>query len=239
MTILDKFHAITTFLFISFAFLSSANNLFDIEYLPFDNIPKKILNQCKGDIVDTVIWKDKNGIFAFVAFKKKQGKIGETLKSELTVFLFKIFSKDSVQQLWKIYDWANDGLTVIDYRKESRRIIDIDNDGEHESIFIYEKIPDGLEPIEVKLILHHRFQKYAIRGRFPKDEQYLDTYEKNIDYSFRRCDKRIFLFASDYWDKMVREYAKDLLGETLVDSMINIHNDSKKQYIMKPPPKQK
>jgi len=228
---------IVLILSILFTLSCTENNSHYIEYLPSTQIPKEILKQCTGSIVDTVIWKDRNGTFVFFACEREKGRIGVNLISELFVNLFQI--NGSITRLWKIYDFADDGLTSVGFIKDSRKVIDIDNDGTNETIFMYAICSDGLEPIKIKLMLHNHYQKYAIRGEIPKDENYLDTYRKNIDPNFYKCDKRILTFALEYWDKHIRLYAKDFLSDTLIDSMLNLYSSSIKRKSQESPPKKK
>jgi len=210
------------------------------EYLPVQKIPQKALADCNGDIVDSVIWRDKNGTFIFIACEKHQGKLGEaSWKSELTVKLFELFGVDSIRQCWKIYDFNDNALTTVGFLKGTRKIVDIDSNSVFETVFMYDKIPDGLEPIVVKLMLHNRYQKYAIRGQVPKDEEYLENYQKNFDPSFDSCDPRLRAFASKHWDEGIYMHWKNLLGDSVVEKMILTQKNAanKKNKKQEPPPK--
>jgi hypothetical protein len=127
----------------------------------------------------------------------------------------------------------------VSYLRGTRSVIDVDSDGLLETVFMYKKATDCCDPWVVKLMLHKKYEKLAIRGEVPIIEEDLESYQKNFDPAYEKYDDKIHDFASAQWDRGIRMHWKSILGDSLIEQIIVTHNnnDNEEKKRQEPPPK--
>ncbi len=120
---------------------------------------------------------------------------------------------------WDINDYAGP-LCAWDFIERSLQVLDLDNDGEMESMFMYRKGCDGLDPQETKLMLFSKGEKMALRGSFAMDENQDDEYVVGKEFT----DKPSLFknVAIRHWEHYAEEEIinRNTIIHTLTDDII-------------------
>jgi len=187
--------------FFMFSFHLFASDSQHIKILADCPLPKGVT--IKGRIVESVSWEDKEGMHFLVISEYKQGAFMEPgWKSEIHAAMY-LQSSDTLRRIWKIQDFAKDGEEAK-YMRNSLTVHDVDGDGLAETGFYYGIFRDGLDPDNLKYMLHTKGVKLAVRGLIPKDEEDFAKYDKAFDPAFNSCSGIFKDFASTEWDQFVR-----------------------------------
>jgi hypothetical protein len=141
-----------------------------------------------------------------VIFSKIEDKsIGERgYRSEIYAYKYTYMNGEYIKQ-WEIKEFNPSILVTVNFLGRPE-VLDIDKDGIAETIFMYEVAPDGLDPITVKLMLHYKNKKYAIRGEVP--QQSSDKSRMKIDPSFDLLPAPVKSYAIEYWNRTVKKMAE-------------------------------
>jgi hypothetical protein len=203
MILLDNKFIMVILLIFSFFTISIAG-IFD---LTSDTILTEFLTKnCHGKIIAQKSWSDKNGKFRLIICKNDIGQFGENnYKSELNIKIFKK-TENGYKEVWKLYDFAPNQLSSLDFFEETLEISDINNDSVADVSFFYEINPDGLDPSSLKFMIYTGHKKLALRGEIPKDKMYLSDYKKEFDKSFDTESALFRQYASQKWDTFVTNH---------------------------------
>lgn len=166
----------------------------------------------KGEFKEGAKWTDRNGEHYIIISQYTEGEFfSPSWKSEFYASEYLI--KDGKATLaWDIKDFAQKHFQDVAYFPQTLVVEDVDNDGLMESCFFYNIDQDGLDPMNVKMMLHTKGEKLAIRGKLPKTEADFDErYEKNVDPAFAKHHNLLKDYANEKWDAFVAEYKKDLM----------------------------
>ena len=156
-------------------------------------------------------WVDQSGNHKLSVTNNNSGTYFESnWKSELQVTKCDV-KKEKCIERWKIKDFSSNPSQTINYISDSFEVIDVNNDGIKETSFFYIIDNDGLDPFELKFMLHNKDKKLAIRGKIPRVAASTADYHFSFDESFSTEDKDIILYSLSRWNKQV----KKLLNESL------------------------
>ena len=199
-------------------FFGSAHSVsnYDPQILEDNNKPNKAITttnfpayvKYNGTYIDGIKWIDKNGTNYLVISQVNAGEFG---KSDYKSILFGCcFADDGneIKKLWEIQD-AADIVSQMEYIKGSLKVVDIDNDGVCENIFLYQKGTDGEGAIPLKLMLHSGSNKYAIRGEFCPQKDVCGDYHKLVlGDEFSKANSSFRVFATTEWNSVCRGLIK-------------------------------
>lgn len=178
-----------------------------------DSVPDQI--KYEGKIVDAKMWKDKSGEHYVFITEKKQGEyLTENWISKLSSYMY-TKADGGFKMEWQ----AKDNVSIsseINYLGKSLTVKDINNDGEAEVWFFYSFNEDGADPMPLKMILHSKERKLAIRGVIPRSITDLSLYKKTIDA--KDLNKEIENYASKEWDKVAIDEMKRIIGDDVTQS---------------------
>ncbi|HEX2900762.1 MAG TPA: hypothetical protein VHS96_13660 [Bacteroidia bacterium] len=181
-----------------------------LEMLPFNAEEVPAAAKVEGKIIDGARWRDRKGENWLLISEKQHGMVAD---EDFTVNIYaKCFQyrNDSAVDYWEIKEFNQNVFSGPEYAKNSLEITDLDGDGLAESAFIYVIETDGAGPAGVKLLLHVKGKKYAIRGQLAgMDEDRGKVEEKRIDPGFHEIDPMFRDFASQKWDAFEAEFYKD------------------------------
>ena len=155
----------------------------------------------EGKIADSAHWMDKNGENWLIISEKWKGMVAdEGFTSNVYARCFN-YAHDTLGLYWEIKEFNQNLFEAPEYSTGTLEILDLDEDGYAESCFIYLIESDGADPCGVKLILHVKGKKYAIRGQLAgMDYDMGDVEEKNIDPVYKEIAPLFRDFASQKWD---------------------------------------
>lgn len=125
------------------------------------------------------------------------------------LFAFHYIVGDSLQQVWRVYDFVKDcPVDIICYfTRNSLKVTDLDNDGIAEIWMVYKIACRGdVSPNEMKLIMYEGKQKYAMRGR--DMAQVSDSAYEGGDYKFDPAFTAAPAMFKDYAVKLWKLYTK-------------------------------
>jgi hypothetical protein len=149
-----------------------------------------------GKALQAYEYQDKAGLHVFILSRKREFKPGlkTTIYGGCYTQTNGAFAKD-----WSIMDFSDRNLLVY---YTHTKVVDIDNDGTYETIFVYQLNPDE-QAGDWKVLLHYNNQKYAIRAHVPRfgEEQFgsdksLLTRDKPID----SLPESVKKYLKDYWN---------------------------------------
>ncbi len=208
----------------------------EINYLKISN-PSFVSGMYKGELVDAFQWNDKlgNNILILCEETKPTGEFMGEYNPPLeyhykTIYGFHYVIKNlsnrdlevDLVKLWDIKEGItlSDGEAGISFDKEATKITDLDNDNIAEVSLGYRIFPDVTDccyPHGIKLIMHEKGYKYAIRGstivQWIDQESYESTIEggKKVMYgrnSFEDAPKVFIDFASELFDTVLMKTYK-------------------------------
>lgn len=182
------------------------------EILVFDpeNIPSEFAIQ--DSIVDGMHYRDSEGEHYVVLFKETRGEFEtEHYFSQLSGVQLKK-KNGNWKEEWRIKEAYRMGVGEPVYEEGTLEVTDIDQDGIGESSFIYRTAIGGWDPDGVKLLMHVKGEKLAIRGKVPTDySDFEENYEKKPDPILDSQPEPIQSFIHQKWDNWVEEYKQ--MGE--------------------------
>lgn len=152
-----------------------------------------------GEIVEGRSWSDIVGTHFLVVTQKESGKFCEKgYRSELHGYEY-IQMGIKVEAAWHIQDFGGNACSKVRLLPNTMDVTDADSDGIYETCFMYEIGHDCCDPLTVKLMLHSKGTKLAIRGKVsmvddPEEEV------KEIDSAFEGKSSRLREYASKQWD---------------------------------------
>lgn len=168
-----------------------------------NTIPENI--QFVGQPVDIQEVTDASGKHILILSKLEEKTLGERgYKSEIYASKYTYTNGAYIKQ-WEVKEFNPSILVAVNFLGKIE-VVDIDKDGAAETIFMYEVVPDGLDPITVKLMLHYKNKKYAIRGEIP--QQSSDKSRMKIDPSFDLLPASVKTYAIEYWNRTVKRMAE-------------------------------
>lgn len=188
--------------------IESKSEGIDMHKFSKNDLPSSI--KYKGKIVDGVSWTDKNGDNILIITQTSVRNINADMREQYLYAYHYINYDDGYSQLWSITDFVKSYCDVeAEYIPNSLEIIDIDNDGSAESLFIYKL--DGrcdVSPLAVKLMMHKGDTKLVIRGTIGFDEYdgRKTKGHKDFDAAFKNVSSSFKNYASEKWDKFVKNY---------------------------------
>ena len=189
-----------------------------VKQLDLTKLPKGI--KYEGEIKSAVRWDDslgdniviltETGIYQSKKFKHEN----DGGDAELFAYHF-IVKGDSVSRTWRVYDFISDCPVDIEasFIKNTFQITDLDSNGVAEIWLMYKTACRGdISPCNMKIIMYHGHQKFAIRGEnkvfgWIDDEgnnHYLGG-EYKFDKAFADGPKVFLEFARKLWDKNIMQ----------------------------------
>lgn len=184
-----------------------------IKQLDLTKLPKGI--KYEGNIKTAVRWVDslgdniailtETGIYNSKKFKH------ENDGSDAKLFAYHYIVKgDSAAQTWRVYDYISDCPVDIEaeFIKNSFQVTDLNKDGVSEIWIMYKMVCHGdVSPCDMKIIMYHGQQKFAVRGQnkvqFSDKEFYGGDYK--FDKAFSEGPKEFLEFAKKLWDKNIMQ----------------------------------
>lgn len=172
-----------------------------------NDIPSSIKYQ--GKIVEGAYWTDKNGDNILIITQTGIKNINADEREQYLYAYHYINYDDGYSRLWNITDFVKSYCDVdASYIPNSLEIADLDNDDIAESIFLY-KLDDrcDVSPLPLKLMMHKGDTKLVIRGTIGVDAGggYKVKGTKNFDAAFDNVPAKLKDFASEKWDKYVKD----------------------------------
>jgi hypothetical protein len=143
----------------------------------------------------------------------RKGDLGERDYSQKFLATCFVWSKTSWVKMWSIVDFPENALCQVGPFRPEIFLSDIDHDNIFETGFFYSKSCDGLDPDSLKLMLHVKGKKHAIRGALPKTGEDLDRYSRRIDPSFQTLPRDFENYAASLWDEMAMPILDSLKKE--------------------------
>ena len=113
-------------------------------------------------------------------------------------------------QLWRTFDSVREcgEDVVLTHSPRTLAITDLDRDGVAETTFVYLlACRGGLDPADMKLIMHEGATKYAIRGNTDLRDSGFEypAPRMALDPAFSRAPRSFRDFAVAHWNRFVRE----------------------------------
>ena len=96
----------------------------------------------------------------------------------------------------------------VSYIEHSLKIVDLDEDGTAEVLFLYEIAPRKLAPVTLKLMLHSKGKKLSIRGTVPRREEDKQKYQMQVDPLFSKYPERFLHYATQQWLQAIDTHYK-------------------------------
>ncbi|MDN5199901.1 hypothetical protein QQ008_00970 [Fulvivirgaceae bacterium BMA10] len=172
--------------------------------IEIDSIPNEL--NYSGVPIESIKWYDEDGLHYLIISKREVGDFfTPSWKSTIYASMY-LKVRDSYKLIWRIKDFSLNPYTKVQYFNNSIKLNDIDGDGALETSFIYGIVPDGLDPIILKLMLHTKGEKLAIRGILPQNKEDADRYSRDVDIIFSDFPEKFKIYATDRWDKFVDSY---------------------------------
>jgi hypothetical protein len=163
----------------------------------------------RGHFADAIRWKDKAGyhiiVLSYSAVDEDTAASSPNEDTGYQQFLYACaYRGDSL--LWQLTDYIKNCTfdLLVEFRKNSLQVTDLDNNGFAESWMMYSKTcASDVSPRVLKLMLHIGSSKYAIRGLSKvKSGSKQTTQRKRLaDPLLGKLDKRIQQFAYNLWGK--------------------------------------
>jgi hypothetical protein len=200
-------------LFIWFLLTLSAQSQFIKTRIEQKDLPKNLYY--KGQLKEAYNWSDKDGdhitlITETGELRSKNEQFDNYRDAELFAYDF-LLQKDCTKQNWRIYDFVKSCPVDIkaNFVKNTFQITDLNNDGKGEIWIMYKVACYGdISPSEMKIIMYHGQQKFAMRGR--SKVKLSETENEGGEYKFDNA----FINGP----KIFREFAKQLWNNNLVET---------------------
>ena len=159
---------------------------------------------------DNIVILSETGIHQNKKFKHES----DGLDAELFAYHF-IVRGDSAFQTWRVYDFISDCPVDIEAKfiNNSFQITDLNQDGVGEIWTMYKTACKGdVSPSDMKIIMYHGQQKFALRGQNKvfegTDDKGIHHYgggEYKYDKAFAEGPKEFLEFAKELWDKNIMQ----------------------------------
>jgi len=156
-----------------------------------DILNDKIPVSYKGKPIDAYEYKDGAGLHIYLVTKTKQDRPVQkvTITGACYTQTNGTFVKD-----WSITDFA---FNILLYNINTK-IVDIDNDGIYETVFVYQLNPDAAPGADWKMMMHYKNQKYVVRAHVAGFTMNNGSLER--DKGFDTLPAAIKNYAIDYWN---------------------------------------
>jgi hypothetical protein len=154
---------------------------------------EKIPVEYTGKPIDAYEFKDAGGLHIYLISKLEDS-------TRITIFGYGYTLVNGHFILdWKITDCSGDNV-LLSY--PYTKIVDIDNDGLMESIFVYQLDPNDGMGSTYKVMLHYKNKKYVLRVHIPQldEDEYIETYDKSFDTLPRSIKK----YIAAYWNNVAK-----------------------------------
>ena len=179
--------------------------------LDITELPSNI--KYEGKIKDAVRWTDNLGDNIVITTETGYYQSKKGNSAELFAYHF-IVSNDTVKQTWRVYDFFHDCPTdmYVNFLKNTFQVTDLDNDGIAEIWLMYKTgCSGGVDPFDMKIIMYHGQQKFAMRGQ--DKVQVSDTDFAGGEYKFDSAfidGPTVFKeFAKNLWvNNMLHQWGK-------------------------------
>ncbi|WP_143307586.1 M949_RS01915 family surface polysaccharide biosynthesis protein [Chitinophaga vietnamensis] len=165
--------------------------------------PEEIEADFPGRLIQAYEIGDAMGLHQFILSQEEKITPTDTMGTVIHAYKY-THDHGGLLLRWEVKEAAPGPLTAVFFDEKKTRIVDIDHDGEAETIFVYYCWPDGLDPVTMKMMVHYKNKKYAIRGSFPQQEG--DQPVKKMDAAFDDIPPVIKVYASKYWDEIVASH---------------------------------
>ena len=169
----------------------------------------------KGNVQYLYTWKDKLGDNWLLLTITQESKTNKKLAAksdecvdnctDIELYAYHFISKDSL--LWKVQDferacaWDN----VVEFRRNSIKITDLDQNGIAEVWLMYSLIcTSDVSPSTLKLIMYQERKKAVVRGTSQPAKNMLDKEyggKFQPDNQFLKLPKRLQEFGEKLWKK--------------------------------------
>ena len=199
----NKTHQFLLFLLMFFCSVTVFGREIKLTKLDITDLPSNI--KYEGKIKEAVRWTDNLGDNIVITTETGYYQSKKGNSAELFAYHF-IVSNDTVKQTWKVYDFFHDCPTdmYVNFLKNTFEVTDLNNDGVAEIWMMYKtSCCGGVDPGDMKIIMYHGQQKFAMRGLY--QVQVSDTDFIGGDYKFDRAfmdgPTEFKDFAKNLWDK--------------------------------------
>ncbi|HVX49760.1 MAG TPA: hypothetical protein VHB48_06365 [Chitinophagaceae bacterium] len=197
---MKKIYLLITLLLLSVSCIAQ----FNINNVVPADIPLGI--KVPGNITKTVKWKDSLGNNLVIVAETGVIVDNNDLKSASLHAYHYIIKNDSVQLLWKVYDFIDscDVDIKVEFVNNTFAVTDLNHNGIAEVWLMYKVSCQGdVSPIPMKIIMYEGIQKFAARGgtiakvslsRYDGGDYIFDDAFKNGPDAFRQ-------YANALWQK--------------------------------------
>lgn len=188
-----------------------------VKQLDLTKLPKGI--KYEGKIKTAVRWVDSLGDNVAIStetgiYQSKKFK-HENNGADAELFTYHYLVKgDIAYQTWRVYDFISDCPVDIEAKfvKNSFQVTDLNQDGIGEIWILYKIVCHGdVSPCDMKIIMYHGQQKYAMRGQnkvqISDKEFYGGDYK--FDKAFNDGPKEFLEFAKKLWDENIMQTWED------------------------------
>lgn len=180
----------------------------------------------EGKIVDKVLLENGLGKY-YIILTSYQSKQGEEIDTESQVWQasklgnkypdyaevgLKFYALDSTQYQ-QLYEWKDSATlpqSTLTYCNGTFEVIDLDNDGASEVLYMYQ-IESAKETTPVVLVVGNQQQKATISGRLPNNlEDLKKEIPKKYDAAFAKLPPKIKAYANKKWSERISTQQKKL-----------------------------
>jgi len=185
-----------------------------IKVTPLDTLKLPVGIKYKGKIHDAVQWTDKLGLNIVLTtetgnFPVQSVDENSAWGAELFAYHF-LVKNDSARELWKIYDFVKAcALDIqVKFKKNTLNVTDLNNDNVAEIWLMYNvECRSDIGPNEMKIIMYHGKQKYAMRGedKVKITENQYEGGEYTFDKAFDNAPEQFKEYARKLWDKNIMQ----------------------------------
>lgn len=187
----------------------------------------------EGKIVDKSLFENGLGKY-YIILTTYQSKKGEEIDTEsdewqtsklgnkypdYAAISLKSYALDSTQyqQLYEWKDTATLPQSTITYCNGTFEVLDLDNDGKSEVLYIYE-IESAATPTPIVLVVGNQKRKATISGILPSNlEDFKKTIPQKQDVAFSKLPTKIKAYANKKWAKKMAAQQKKLETEAALE----------------------
>jgi hypothetical protein len=170
-----------------------------------------------GKLKNAIRWADKSGdniVVTAETGKYVNPKFShEEEGRDAELFAYHFITGDSLQQIWKVYDFIKDCPVDIEaeFLPNTLQVTDLNNDGIGEVWIMYKTVCHGdVSPSDMKIIMYQGKQKFAMRGhnKVKLSEKDYDGGEYKFDDAFIAAPAAFREFAIKLWNKNIMQVWK-------------------------------
>lgn len=171
------------------------------------HLPKQL--KYSGHIIKSVKWTDSLGLNYLLTTETGEyftkGKEGEEFKNAELYAYHYILKGDSLELLWKIYDFNKDCEfdIYVKYIDKAFKVTDLDKNGIAEVWIMYEnQCTSDVSPAPTKIIMYEGTKKYAVRGenKVQVSEKEFIGGQYTLDDNFKNGTSFFRKFAVNLWE---------------------------------------